>query len=139
VSQQDTSGSTPAPQDRWGTLTMPSPVKPDPRTVRELAQAGMSKRGLIAISDRKTAKSALAGQVEREESPLARVSTVLAVVERAAPWAVGTAAVVFAVALLLTGSLGRSIVLTAAAAGGQFLWIIREWSRDRWAEFKHRD
>jgi len=138
VSQQDTSGGTPAPRDGWGALNVPRPAKPDPRTVRELAQAGMSKRGLIAISDRKTATNALAGQVEREESPLARVR-VFAVVERAAPWAAGTAAVVFVVALLLTGSLGRSIVLTAAAAGGQFLWIIRDWIRDRSAEFKHRD
>ena len=75
MSKHSTSRGTHAPQDGWGTLNVPRPVKPDPRTVRDLAQAGMSKRGLIVISDRKTAKYALAAQAEREESPLARSPT----------------------------------------------------------------
>lgn len=55
------------PPDERRTLDLPDPLQPDQATLRELAQAGLSDRGLRTISSRRTAKEVRAG-LERESS-----------------------------------------------------------------------
>jgi hypothetical protein len=108
------------PQDERRPLNLGNPAQPDRETLRKLAQAGLSKRGLIVASDRKTAKEIQAElqreQAEKERSFVeppkeSRWAEVFAVIKRQWPLAIGL------VVLVVTGLLSRSLDAAAWAGG----------------------
>jgi hypothetical protein len=98
---------------------LPEPRNPGQETLRALAQAGLSERGLRVISDRRTAKAVRAGLGEdarRRRADLKRRqrrAKVLAVVKATAPWDAIT--VVIAVLAYLVS---HSLPVSAGVAGG---------------------
>jgi hypothetical protein len=63
MTHPETPGSLPPGQRRR--LDLPDPLKPDQGMLRELAQAGLSDRGLRTIAGRKSAK-AVQAELKRE-------------------------------------------------------------------------
>jgi hypothetical protein len=116
---------------------LPKPTKPDEKILRELAKAGMSKRGLIVASDRRTARRARAGLAREEllrrfRSRLAQVrAKVLATVWRATPLlaVLGVGAVVIFVLVYALG--GPVPVAIALAVGGDIIGLVLRYAAQR--------
>jgi hypothetical protein len=107
------------PPDERRTLHMPAPREPGEDTLRELAQAGLSDRGLRTISSRRTAKAVRAG-LERESrrrraelKKAERRARILAVIKPGAAWV--SIAVVIGVLVYLVGG---PFLIAAGVAGG---------------------
>lgn len=124
-------------EDESGTFDLPKPTKPDEKILRELARAGLSKRGLIVASDRRTARRVQAGLAKekllrRFRSRLAEVrAKVLAAVRRATPLlaVLGVGAVViFALVYALGGSV---LVAISLAVGGDIIGLVLWYAAQR--------
>lgn len=123
-------------EDESGTFELPRPARPDEKILRELAKAGLSKRGLIVASDRRTARRVRAGLAREELLGLFRLrlaevrAKVLAAVGRATPLlaVLGVGVVIF----VLVYALGASApVAIALAVGGDIIGLILRYAAQR--------
>jgi Flp pilus assembly protein TadB len=124
-------------EDESGTFDLPKPTKPDEKILRELAKAGLSKRGLIVASDLRTARRVRAGLarealLRRFRMRLAEVrAKVLAAVRRAIPQLafLGVGDVVI---FVLVDALGGSVLVAVAlAVGGDIIGLVLWYAAQR--------
>jgi hypothetical protein len=117
------------PPDERRTLNLPEPLKPDDDTLRALAQAGVSARGLRMVSNRSTAKKvrtdlesesrrrrAELRRAERRTRILALRAKVLTVVKQGAIWSaiafiIGTIVYLVGGPLLLAGGTAVGVLI----------------------------
>ena len=112
-------------------------TKPDEKILRELAKAGLSKRGLIVASDRRTARRIRVGLAREERLRqfrlrLAKVRTqVLAVIKRARPL-VAVLGASSAGIFVLVYALSRSVpVAIALAVIGDIIGLVLRYAAQR--------